>query len=43
VLIVWVGLRSSGERLALARSPGAVVGIIVWLAVFSFALYLVFG
>jgi hypothetical protein len=44
VLIVWIGMRRSRVRSATSPWPVvAKVGLIVWLAVFAFALYLVFG
>ncbi len=41
VTIVVIVLRSS--RPAIRQSPTAAVGVIVWLTVFLFALYLIFG
>ena len=41
--IVWVGLHSSRRKPTIAWSPAAVIGMLVWLAVFGFALYLIFG
>ncbi len=41
VVIVLVVLRSS--RPAITQSPGVMVSVIVWLAVFVFALFLIFG
>jgi hypothetical protein len=43
VVILWVGLHSSRRKRARAWPPAAVLGMLAWLAVFGFALYLVFG
>ena len=43
VVIMWLALHSSRRKRAMALPPAAVVGILVWLAVFGFALYLAFG
>ena len=43
VVIMWVGLHSPLRRVAIALPPGAIIGMIVWLAVFGFALYLISG
>jgi len=43
VVIMWVGLHSPPRRVAIALPPGAIIGMIVWLAVFGFALYLISG
>lgn len=42
-VIVWVGLHSSRRKPTIGWSPAAVIGMIVWLAVFGFPLYLIFG
>jgi hypothetical protein len=43
VVIMRVGLHSPLRRVAIALPPGAIIGMIVWLAVFGFALYLISG
>ena len=40
---MWIGLHSSRRKRALVWPPGAVIGLLAWLAVFGFALYLIFG
>jgi hypothetical protein len=43
VLILWIALHSSRRTPETARHPGAVIGMILWLAVFGIALSLIFG
>ena len=43
VWVAWVGLHSSRRKPAIAWPATAVIGMIVWLAAFGFALYLIFG
>jgi len=43
VVIAWLGLHSFQRAQGVGLRTGAVVGILACLAVFAFALYLVFG
>jgi hypothetical protein len=43
VLIIWIALHFSRRTPETHRHPGAMIGMIVWLAVFGIALYLIFG
>jgi hypothetical protein len=43
VVILWVVLHSFRRRRATALPPAVVIGMLAWLAVFGFALYLIFG
>lgn len=43
VLIALVVFRSSPWKSVLAQPPGVVFGGLAWLAIFGFALYLIFG
>jgi hypothetical protein len=42
-LIIWVGRHRSRRSRPTRIPPAAAVGMIVWLAVFGFAVYLVLG
>jgi hypothetical protein len=42
-LIIWLGRHRSRRGRATGIPTAAAVGMIVWLAVFGFAVYLVFG
>lgn len=42
-VILWVGPHASRRKRDGALPPAALIGISAWLAVFGFALYLMFG